>query len=81
MVDLDQIITNFIKKDNTLSRRVLTALEYRNAVAHRDITKREYIELVKDLQVLDGVKLTAAEKEQQIAFNECMTLLIQTPLP
>ena len=80
MMNVDQIIANFVAQDNSLSRRVIKALEYRNAVAHGDVTPEEYQELVRDLQRLDNIELSAAELDQQIAFKECMNILMQLPL-
>lgn len=81
MMNLDQVIENFVAQDSELGNRVRQAQEYRHLAAAGEITAPEYEELVRDLQRLENIQLTAAELDQKIAFVEVMQMLRNIPLP
>lgn len=81
MFNLDQVVQNFIAQNNTMGWRVAKAMEYRDAAARGDVSPAEYQDLVRDLQRLDDIQLSADELDQQIAFNECLNALMSLPLP
>lgn len=81
MMNLDQIMDNFTSQDSELGNRVRQAQEYRRLAAAGDITADEYESLMRDLQRLEAIQLSAAELDQKIAFNEVMQALRNIPLP
>lgn len=80
MMNLDQVIANFMTQDTTLGRRVQKAVAYRDARAAGEISPDEYRELLRDLQRLDDIQLSANELDQQTAFNACINALLMLPL-
>lgn len=81
MMNLDQAVANFAAREDNLGARVRAAQELRDARARGDISDSEYQELLEDLRRLDAIQLSADELDQQIAFNECIDLLKNLPLP
>jgi cell division FtsZ-interacting protein ZapD len=81
MMNLDQVMDNFTSQDSELGKRVRQAQEYRRLAAAGEITADEYESLVRDLQRLEDIQLSAAELDQKIAFNEIMQALRNIPLP
>lgn len=81
MMNLDQVIDNFAAQDSELGNRVRQAQEYQRLAAAGEISADEYQELVRDLQRLESIQLTAAELDQKIAFAEVMQALRNIPLP
>jgi hypothetical protein len=59
---------------------VRLAVSYQDALARRDMSHDEYQELITDLQRLENIQLSAAELDNQIAFNECIELLKNIPI-
>ena len=55
-------------------------MSYQDALARGDVTAAEYQELMQDLQRLENIQLSAAELDNQIAFNECIELLKNLPI-
>jgi hypothetical protein len=55
-------------------------VSYQDALARGDVTATEYQELMQDLQRLENIQLSAAELDNQIAFNECIELLKNIPI-
>lgn len=80
MMNLDQVVHNFINQNTTLGYRISKAMEYRDAQSRGDISSAEYQELIADLQRLDNIQLSADELDQQIAFNECLEMLKNLPI-
>jgi len=81
MMNLDQVVANFMAQNNALGYRVQRAVSYRDALAIGEISQEEYQELLRDLQRLDDIQLSADELDQQIAFNECLNALMKLPMP
>lgn len=81
MMNLDQVINNFMNQPNALGYRMQQAVSYRDAAARGEISQSEYHALLEDLQRLEGIQLAADELDQQIAFNDCLTALKYIPLP
>ena len=81
MMNLDQVIANLSATGGELSQRVAQAVNYRDMLARGEITAEEYEDLLRDLDRLDNIQLSAAELDQQIAFHEVMELLRNIPLP
>lgn len=81
MMNLDQVVANFCAQEDNLGARMRAAQELRDARARGDIDQSEYEELLEDLKRLDDIQLSANELDQQIAFNECIQLLKNVPLP
>lgn len=81
MMNLDQVIENFTSQASELGNRVRQAQEYQRLAAAGEITADEYESLVRDLQRLEDIQLSAAELDQKIAFNEIMQALRNIPLP
>ena len=81
MMNLDQVVKNFCAQEDNLGARMRAAQELRDARARGDIDQSEYEELLEDLKRLDDIQLSASELDQQIAFNECIQLLKNIPLP
>ena len=81
MMNLDQVVNNFLNQNNALGYRMQQAVGYRDAAARGEITANEYQDLLEDLRRLDDIQLAADELDQQIAFNECITALKYIPLP
>jgi len=81
MMNLDQVLDNFASQDTELGNRVRQAHEYRRLASAGDITPEEYDSLLRDLQRLESIQLSAAELDQKIAFNEVMQALRNIPLP
>ena len=74
------VVNNFCNSDGELGNRVRLAVSYRDALARGDLDDREYQELMQDLQRLENIQLSAAELDNQIAFNECIELLKHIPI-
>jgi hypothetical protein len=81
MMNLDQVVANFCAQEDNLGARMRAAQELRDARDRGDLDQSEYAELLEDLQRLDNIKLSATELDQQIAFNECIELLKNLPMP
>lgn len=81
MMNLDQVIHNFMNQNNVLGYRMQQAVHYRDAAARGEINGSEYQDLLEDLRRLDDIQLSADELDQQIAFNECLSALKYIPLP
>jgi hypothetical protein len=74
------VVNNFCNQDSELGNRVRLAVSYQDALARGDVTAAEYQELMQDLQRLENIQLSAAELDNQIAFNECIELLKSIPI-
>jgi hypothetical protein len=74
------VVNNFCNQDSELGNRVRLAVSYQDALARGDVTATEYQELMQDLQRLENIQLSAAELDNQIAFNECIELLKNIPI-
>jgi len=81
MMNLDQVIHNFMNQPTALGHRMQLAVGYRDAAARGEISQSEYQDLLEDLRRLDDIQLSADELDQQIAFNECLSALKSIPLP
>ena len=81
MMNLDEVIKNFLEKDNQLAERVKQAAELKALAESGDITRDELVELLEDLKRLDNIELSADELDQAIAFNECLEAIAKIPLP
>ena len=81
MLNLDQVVHNFMNQPNALGYRIQQAVNYRDAAARGEISPSEYQDLLEDLRRLDGIQLSADELDQQVAFNECVNALKYIPLP
>lgn len=81
MMNLDQVVKNFCAQEDNLGARMRAAQELCDARARGDIDQSEYEELLEDLKRLDDIQLSTSELDQQIAFNECIQLLKNIPLP
>lgn len=81
MMNLDQVIANFASQTTELGNRVRQAQEYRRMAAAGEISPEEAEELMRDLQRLENIQLSAAELDQKIAFVEVMQALRNIPLP
>ena len=80
MMNLDQVVNHFLNQNNAIGHRVARAMEYRDAVSRGDISQDEYQELLRDLQRLDDIQLSAEELDQQIAFDQCLKALMSLPI-
>ena len=80
MMNLDQVVANFMAQNNALGYRVQRAVSYRDALAIGEISQEEYQELLRDLQRLDDIQLSADELDQQIAFDQCLKALAALPI-
>ena len=80
MMNLDQVVHHFLNQNNAMGHRVARAMEYRDAVARGDLNQEEYQELLRDLQRLDDIQLSADELDQQIAFDQCLKALMSLPI-
>lgn len=80
-MNLDQVIENFVAQGTELGNRVRQAQEYRRMAAAGEISPEEAEELMRDLQRLENIQLSAAELDQKIAFVEVMQALRNIPLP
>jgi hypothetical protein len=74
------VVNNFCNSEGELGNRVRLAVSYRDALARGDVNNAEYQELIQDLQRLENIQLSAAELDNQIAFNECIELLKNLPI-
>jgi hypothetical protein len=74
------VVNNFSNQDNEMGHRVRLAVSYRDALCRGDVTDEEYQSLMGDLQRLENIQLSAAELDNQIAFNECIELLKSLPI-
>lgn len=81
MMNLDQVINNFMNQPNALGYRMQQAVGYRDAAASGEISAAEYQDLMEDLRRLDNVQLAADELDQQIAFDQVLVALKNIPLP
>ena len=80
MMNLDQVVANFMAQNNALGYRVQRAVSYRDALAIGEISQEEYQELLNDLRRLDDIQLSADELDQQIAFDQCIKALAALPI-
>ena len=80
MMNLDQVVHHFLNQNNAMGHRVARAMEYRDAASRGDISQEEYQELLRDLQRLDDIQLSADELDQQIAFDQCLKALMSLPI-
>ena len=80
MMNLDQVVANFMAQNNALGYRVQRAVSYRDALAIGEISQEEYQELLNDLRRLDDIQLSADELDQQIAFDQCLKALAALPI-
>lgn len=76
MMNLEQVVQNFLAQRGALGDRVRRAMEYKQAAERGEISAEEYQELLNDLQRLDDIQLAADELDQKIAFNEVLKALI-----
>lgn len=81
MTNIDNIVSHWKNRPGNLAARVNKALVYREAAARGEISPDELTDLLNDLKRLDNIELAASELDQQIAFDECLTLLSKLPLP
>ena len=81
MMNLNEVVGNFMQQPNRLGERMRMAMAYRDAAAIGEISPAELKELLADLKRLDDIQLAADELDQQIAFNECFDALMSLPLP
>jgi hypothetical protein len=81
MMNLDQVIDNFASQATELGNRVRQAQEYRLMCARGEISAPECEELMRDLQRLESIQLSADELDQKIAFVEVMQALRNIPIP
>ena len=81
MMNLDQVVHNFMNQPNALGSRMQQAVGYRDAAARGEISAAEYQDLMEDLRRLDNVQLAAEELDQQIAFDQVLVALKNIPLP
>lgn len=81
MMNLNEVVQNFMAQPNRLGERVRMAMAYRDAAARGEISPDELQELLRDLQRLDDIQMAADELDQQIAFNEVIKALMSLPLP
>lgn len=80
MMNLTEVVHNFMNQNNALGYRMQQAVSYRDALALGEISPEEYQDLMRDLQRLDDIQLSADELDQQIAFNECLEALMKLPI-
>lgn len=80
MMNLDQATEHWQNRSGQLADRVNKALVYRGAAQRGELTESELRELLQDLKRLDDIELAAAELDQQIAFDECIDLLLTLPV-
>lgn len=80
MLNLDQVVENFSSQSGQLGERMRQAQSYRQMAATGQMSADELREVLQDLQRLDNIQLSAAELDQQIAFNECFEALKSLPL-
>jgi len=80
MMNLDQVVANFCAQQNILGGRMRAAQDLRDARACGQIDQSEYEELLEDIKRVEAIALSAAELDQQIAFNECIEILKKLPL-
>lgn len=81
MLNLNEVVGNFMQQNNRLGERMRMAMAYRDAAAIGEISPAELQDLLEDLKRLDDIQLAADELDQQIAFNECIDALKYIPLP
>ena len=81
MMNLDQVVANFCAQEDNLGARMRAAQELCDTAARGEISQDELCELLEDLKRLDDIQLSANELDQQIAFNECIEMLKNIPLP
>lgn len=81
MMNLDQVVHNFMNQPTALGYRVQQAVSYRDAASRGEISQSELKDLLEDLRRLDDIQLSADELDQQIAFDQCITALMSLPLP
>lgn len=81
MMNLNEVVHNFMQQPNRLGERMRMAVTYRDAAAIGEISPEEMQELLEDLRRLDNIQLAADELDQQIAFDQCIQLLKSVPLP
>jgi len=80
MMNLDQVVANFMAQNNALGYRMQRAISYRDALAIGEISQDEYQDLLEDLRRLDDIQLSADELDQKIAFDECVKALMSLPI-
>ena len=81
MMNLNEVVNNFLQQPNRLGERIRMAMAYRDAAALGEISADELQALLTDLQRLDDIQLASDELDQQIAFNEVINALRSLPLP
>lgn len=81
MMNLNEVVHNFMQQPTHLGERMRMAIAYRDAAAIGEISPAELQDLLEDLRRLDNIQLSADELDQQIAFNECIQALKYIPLP
>lgn len=81
MMNLDQVVQNFLEQSTELGNRVRQAREYQRMLTAGEITGEEYQELMRDIQRLEDIQLSADELDQKIAFYEVMQALRNIPIP
>lgn len=81
MMNLDQVLNNFLAQPTELGNRVRQAQEYQRMLQAGEITAEEYQELMRDIQRLENIQLSAEELDQKIAFYEIMQALRNIPIP
>jgi hypothetical protein len=81
MMNLNEVVANFMAQPNRLGERIRTAMAYREAAGRGEISADELAALMEDLQRLDDIQLAADELDQKIAFDQCFNALKSIPLP
>jgi len=80
MMNLDNVVMNFMQQETQLGERMRAAVSYTNAVKAGEISESEYQELMEDLRRLDNVQVLGNELDQKIAFDNCMRALMSIPI-
>jgi hypothetical protein len=81
MMNLNEVVANFMAQPNRLGERMRMAVAYRDAAAIGEISPDELQALLEDLQRLDDIQLAADELDQKIAFDQCFNAIRSLPLP
>lgn len=81
MLNLNEVVGNFMRQNNQLGERMRMAMAYRDAAAIGEISASELQDLLEDLRRLDNIQLAADELDQQIAFDQALDALKYIPLP
>lgn len=80
MMNLTEVVHNFMQQPNRLGERMRMAMAYRDAAAIGEISPSELQDLLEDLRRLDNIQMSADELDQQIAFDQCLQALKSIPL-